>query len=314
MPTAHHTRTPSQAVTSTDSVRRARGDQRAAGRRRIRVAAVGASRLSGQPMEVTSGSATLATESQGSGIDVLLLHAGVTDQRSWRHVVEALPDVRCLTFDARGYGRTTYALEDGWSAVDDAVAILDAYEVASAVVVGSSMGGQTSIDLALTHPERARALVLIGPAVSGAPEPTYEPEVLALDEEWESAEERGDQAAMNRIEARLWLDGPTAPEGRVTGEPRELFLEMNGRALDAAEAGERREDAAAWDRLGEIAVPVLVMVGEHDLRYIKENCAHVVRSIAGARLVELPGVAHLPHLEGDQATLRELAAFVRGLR
>jgi len=264
-------------------------------------------------MEVTSGSATLAAESQGSGIDVLLLHAGVTDQRSWRHVVEALPDVHCLTFDARGYGRTTYALEDGWSAVDDAVAVLDAYEVVSAVVVGSSMGGRTSIDLVLTHPDRVRALVLIGPAISGAPEATYQPEVLALDDQWEAAEERGDQAAVNGLEARVWLDGPTAPEGRVTGQARELFLEMNGRALDAAEPGERREDAAAWDRLGEIRVPVLVLVGEHDLQYIKENCAQLVRSVPGARLVELPGVAHVAHLEGDSKTLNEIAAFIAGL-
>jgi pimeloyl-ACP methyl ester carboxylesterase len=261
-------------------------------------------------MEVTSGSATLAAESHGSGTDVLLLHAGVTDRRSWRHLVDVLHDARCLTFDARGYGDTTYTPQDGWSAVVDAVAVLDAYDVATAVVVGSSMGGQTSIDLTLTHPDRIRALVLIGPAISGAPEARYEPEVLALDDEWEAAEERDDRAAVNRIEARVWLDGPTAPEGRVSGEARELFLEMNARALDAAEPGERRKDVAAWDRVGEIRVPVLVLVGEHDLHYIKENCAHLVRSIPGARLVQLPGVAHLPHLEGDATTLREIAAFI----
>jgi len=266
-------------------------------------------------MEISSGAATLVAESYGSGAPtVLLVHAGVTDQRGWAHVLDSLSDAQCLTFDARGYGRTTYAPQDEWSAVDDAVAVLDAYDVPSAVVIGASMGGGTSIDLALTHPDRVQALVLIGPAVSGAPEPTYEPEVLALDEEWESAEERGDQVAVNRIEARVWLDGPTAPEGRVTGEARELFLEMNGAALDAVEPGERREDAAAWERLGEIDVPVLVMVGEHDLRYIKENCAHLVRSIAGARLIELPAVAHLPHLEGDETTLEQIAAFVGGLR
>jgi pimeloyl-ACP methyl ester carboxylesterase len=265
-------------------------------------------------MEIPSGNATLSAESYGSGTpDILLVHAGVTDQRAWSHVIGALPDAHCLTFDARGFGRTTYETQDGWSAVDDAVAVLDAYAVPSAVVIGASMGGQTSIDLALTHPDRVQALVLIGPAVSGAPEPTYEPEVLALDEEWEAAEERGDQDAINRIEARVWLDGPTAPEGRVTGEARELFLEMNGRALASAEPGERAVDAAAWHELGQIGVPVLAMVGEYDLRYIKENCAHVVRSIAGARLVELPGVAHLPHLEGDERTLTEIATFLAGL-
>lgn len=266
-------------------------------------------------MEITSGSAILAAESTGVGPDVLLVHAGVTDQRGWRHVVDALPGHRCLTYDARGFGRTTYHAQDGWSPVDDAVAVLDAYDVGRAVVIGASMGGRTSVDLALSHRDRVRALVLVGPAISGAPEPSYEPEVLALDEEWEAAEEAGDLEALNRLEARVWLDGPTAPEGpRVQGPVRDLFLEMNGRALAADDTGKERDDVAAWDRLAEIAVPTLVLVGDYDLRYIKEGCAHAARAIPDARLVELAGVAHLPHLENDERTLTEIAAFVDGLR
>lgn len=265
-------------------------------------------------MQITSGQALIATESHGTGEPtVLLAHSGVNDQRSWRHVVAALPDHRCLTYDARGYGRTTYRAEDGWSPAGDAVAVLDGYGVESAVVVGSSMGGRTSIDLALTHPERVRALVLIGPAVRNAPEPTYEPEVLALDDEWEAAEERGDLEALNRLEARVWLDGPTAPEGRVQGAARDLFLEMNALALAADDPGKQGDDVAAWDRLGEIAVPTLVLVGEHDLQYIKANCARAAAVVADVRLVELPGVAHLPHLEGDARTIAEIKAFLAAL-
>ena len=63
-----------------------------------------------------------------------------------------------------------------------------------------------------------------------------------LDDEWEKAEERGDLATVNRLEARVWLDGPAAAEGRVSGAPRDLFLEMNGRALDADDPGESRDD------------------------------------------------------------------------
>ncbi len=260
-------------------------------------------------MEITSGNAHLAAESSGTGPDVLLVHAGVTDQRSWQHLVDALADHRCLTYDARGYGRTTYQKEDGWSPVEDAAAVLRAYDAGPAVVVGSSMGGRTTIDLALAHPELVGALVLIGPAVSGAPDASYEPEVLALDDEWEAAEAAGDLDAVNRLETRVWLDGPTAPEGRVVGAARDLFLDMNRIALEAEDPGDQVE-GDAWDRLGEIAVPTLVLVGEHDLRYVKENCAHLVATIPGARLVELPGVAHVPHLEGDPTTLREIADFV----
>jgi pimeloyl-ACP methyl ester carboxylesterase len=265
-------------------------------------------------MEITSGSAVLAAEEHGSGTpDVLLVHAGVTDQRSWSHVVDALLGVRCLSYDARTYGRTTYEPQEGWSPAEDAVAVLDAYDVAQAVLIGASMGGKTSIDLTLLHPDRVRALVLVGPAISGAPEATYEPEVLALDDEFEAAEESGDLEEANRLEARLWLDGPTAPEGRVPGVVRDLFLEMNGRALAADDPGPQDDGVAAWDRLAEIGVPTLVLIGEHDLRYIKEGCAHAAREIPGARLVELPGVAHLPHLENDARTLAEIAAFVDSL-
>jgi pimeloyl-ACP methyl ester carboxylesterase len=265
-------------------------------------------------MMITSGRALLATSASGSGRpDVLMIHAGVADQRSWQHVVDALPDHRCLTYDARGYGRTTYEKEDGWSPVDDAVAVLEGYDAAPAVVVASSMGGRTALDLALARPELVSSLVLIGPAVSGAPEATYEPEILALDDEWDAAEAAGDLDAINRIEARVWLDGPTAPEGRVGGAARELFLAMNRIALEADDPGDPRHpgaDAAAWNRLGEIGVPTLLLVGEHDLRYIHEYAAHALASIPGSRLVDLPGVAHLPHLEGDRRTLAEIAAFL----
>lgn len=263
-------------------------------------------------MEITSGSAVLAAESTGEGPDVLLVHAGVTDQRSWRHVVDALPARRCLTYDARRYGRTTYEREDGWSAVDDAVAVLDAYDVSSAVVVGASMGGKTSIDLTLLHPGRVRALVLIGPAVSGAPDRDVEEGVKPLEAALEAAWEAEDLDELNRLEAHIWLDGPLRPEGRVGGATRELFLEMNGRSLAAPDPGDDDSGVLAWDRLAEIGVPTLLLVGEHDLAEIRENCERAESAMPDARLVELPGVAHLPHLENDPRTLSEITAFVEG--
>jgi pimeloyl-ACP methyl ester carboxylesterase len=264
-------------------------------------------------MSITSGNAVIAAEAHGSGTPtVLLIHAGVTDQRSWAHVVDRLPGHRCLTYDQRGYGLTTYQREEGWSAVGDAVAVLDAYDVRSAVVVACSMGGRVALDLALTHPDRVTGLVLIAPAISGQPQPTYEPEVEALGEKAEAAEKGGDLDLVNEIDAQVWLDGPTVP-GRVQGAVRDLFLDMNGIALRADDPGERSDDASAWDRLGEIAVPTLLMVGDLDLQYLKDGVARAALAIPGARSVELPGVAHVPHLEGDETTLREIAGFVSGI-
>lgn len=265
----------------------------------------------------TSGRARLAYESTGvgGGAEVLLIHAGVNDRRSWRHVVEQLsPGHRCVVFDQRGFGETTYEHEDGWSPIADALAVLDAAGLERPVVVACSMGGQTAIDLALAHPARVAGLALIGTAISGAPYPNLVTGRTAeLNARIEEADAAGDFEEVGRLDAWMWLDGPRAEERRVDGPARELFLEMNARALRAPDPGEPAEISPAWPRLGEIAVPALVMIGRldaEDVQAIDEQAAGI---IPGARLAWLDGVAHVPHLEGDPATLEEIAAFVNAL-
>jgi pimeloyl-ACP methyl ester carboxylesterase len=268
-------------------------------------------------MFATSGRARLAYETTGieGGADVLLLHAGVNDRRSWRRVVERLAGRhRCVAFDARGYGETTYEREDGWSPVADAVAVLDAAAVERAVVIGCSMGGQGAVDLTLAHPGRVAGLVLIGAAVRGAPHPdVQEGPAAELERRMEAADAAGDIEEVGRLDAWMWLDGPGSEEGRVDGPARELFLEMNDRALRAEEPGEDAELPAAWPRLGEITAPTLVLVGRLDVEDIQVIDEQAAALIPGAELKFLDGVAHVPHLEGDPATLAAISAFVDAL-
>ena len=265
-------------------------------------------------MFATSGRARLAYETTGGdgGADVLLIHAGVTDRRSWRKVIERLgPGHRCVAFDARGFGETTYEPEDGWSPTADALAVQDAAGLERAVVVAGSIGGQTAIDLTLAHPDRVAALVLIGTAIRGAPYPeSTEGPTAELEALIEAADEAGDLDEVNRLEAWMWLDGPGAEEGRVGGAVRELFLDMNGRELRAEDPGEQAEIPPAWPRLAEISVPTLVLIGRLDADDVKEIDERAAGIIPGARLRWLDGVAHLPQLEGDPATLDEIATFV----
>jgi pimeloyl-ACP methyl ester carboxylesterase len=265
-------------------------------------------------MFATSGRARLAYESRGvaGGADVLLIHAGVNDRRSWRHVVDRLASRhRCVTFDMRGFGETTFEREDGWSPVTDAVAVLDAAGLGRPVVVACSMGGQTAIDLTLAHPDRVAGLVLIGTAIRGAPYPELaEGPTADLNARLEAADSAGDIDEVARLDAWMWLDGPSAAEGRVGGMARQLFLDMNGRALRAADPGQEAELSPAWPRLDEIAVPTLVMIGRLDAEDIQAIDEPAARLIPGARLRFLDGVAHVPHLEADASTLQEIAMFV----
>jgi pimeloyl-ACP methyl ester carboxylesterase len=108
----------------------------------------------------------------------------------------------------------------------------------------------------------------------------------------------------------MWLDGPTSPEGRVKGRPRELFLDMNGRALRANDPGTLAELPPAWPRLGEIDVPALLMVGQLDTRNLQLTSEEAAALIPEARFRPLDGVAHLPHLEGDPTSLEQITDFV----
>jgi pimeloyl-ACP methyl ester carboxylesterase len=106
----------------------------------------------------------------GSEPAALLLHGIGNYGRVWDFVaVEIAGRSRLVAPDARGHGdsvtpETGYAPEDF---VADAIAVLDATEVARAVVVGHSMGGAHAMVLAATHPDRVRALALVdvGPEI-----------------------------------------------------------------------------------------------------------------------------------------------------
>ncbi len=263
-------------------------------------------------MHATSGQARLAYEMTGAGDPVLLIHSGMTDRRSWRSLSSRLaPDHLVLAYDQRRYGETTYTPEP-YSPVADAVAVLDAAGISRVAVVGCSMGGAAAIDLALEHPGRVSRLALIAPSFSGGPRlETYPEPVHTLERKLEAAEEAGDLAEVNRLLAWIWLDGPAAPEGRVGGAVRELFLDMNGIALANPDPGEKRRLESAWDQLDRIAVPTLLLAGEYDLPDLLPVCQRAVERIPDARLLELPGVAHLPHLEDDETCLSAITDFLR---
>lgn len=263
-------------------------------------------------LSIVSGRARLAAERTGPDVEVVFLHAGVSDRRLWRSQMNALaPRWTSLAYDRRGFGETL-PVDEPWSMVGDLQAVLDAAAPGRPVVlVGCSQGGRIAIDFALASPERVRALVLVAPAVTGAPSPgDFPPKVQALLDELERAETERDVDRANEIEAHLWLDGPTSDAGRVGGSVRELFLAMNGIALRAPALGTQAEAPSAWERLAQLKVPTMLIWGDLDFAYLQERCRHLARTLPHLRAHLMRGAAHLPNLERPQEFNRELLAFM----
>jgi pimeloyl-ACP methyl ester carboxylesterase len=236
---------------------------------------------------------------------VVLLHAGVADRRAWTTVFDALDgdELDLIAYDRRGYGATPRATGE-FSHLDDLVAVLDTAGAERAVIVGNSMGGALALDLALTAPDRVASLLLIGAGVSGMTDEgeaiDWTPDeatgtIMAALERAEAAKDVDEQV---RLELHLWLDGPTAPEGRIGGAPRELAADMNRRILTAGTRGADGDPGLdAWHRLGEIATPALATWGDLDLPPDLPFYAIAADRLANAEGRVLEGVAHLPSLE-----------------
>ena len=260
---------------------------------------------------VSSGGALLAGEFAGDGLCVVMLHAGVADRRMWRSTFAMLSKTRrVITYDRRGFGETVTPDED-FSHAGDLAAVLDHHTCERATLIGCSQGGRIAIDFALAHPGRVERLVLIASALFGAPQPNeYPPDIAARLADLDDAEARGDVDRVNAIEAHLWLDGPQSPEGRVAGAARALFLDMNGKALRHPPLTRERAAPPAVERLGDIAAPTLVVVGDLDFPHVRIRASEIAKAIPRAQLVTMPGCAHLPSLEVPDAFNKIAAGFL----
>jgi pimeloyl-ACP methyl ester carboxylesterase len=263
--------------------------------------------------QIASGRARLAVNVVGRGDPIVFLHAAVCDSRMWRAQLDAIgASHKAIAYDRRGFGETRAEKED-FSAIADLLAVIDAVgNGAPAILVGCSQGGRIALDTALLHPSHVRALVLIAPAASGAPEPIYPPDIEDLMARLKDAEQARDLDRVNFVKAHLWLDGPLQPEGRVTGEARKLFLDMNVIALRSPPIGSNLDVAPTFHRLGEISAPSLVLWGDLDFPHIQERCRHIAMTMPNASGRMLTGTAHLPSLERPTEITRLLAEFIDG--
>lgn len=253
----------------------------------------------------------LHREVAGDGSPVVLVHAGICDSRMWDPQWETFPRAhRVVRYDMRGFGRS--ALVPGrYSPPADLIALLDELALGPAKLVGASMGGGISLQVAVARPDLVSGLVLVGSGVRGHDWSDYVTHSWA---EEEAALERGDLDAAVEVNLRTWVDGPDRSPDEVDPEVRGRIAEMQRRAFelwlpvgDAAEEEPLVLDVGA--RLGEISVPTLALVGEHDVEDVNVVAERLEREI-GATRVTIAGAAHLPNLEKPREFDQLVLAFL----
>lgn len=242
-------------------------------------------------------------EITGTGPAIVFLHAGIADGEMWEPQWRSFaPRYRLVRCDLPGFGRTPIGmLADSYAL--DVVGLLDELDIRSAGIIGASLGGRVALELALARPELVRALVLVG---AGLPEVDWSETVRAYGAAEDEAVARGDLDAATEINLRMWVDGPRRSAADVEPRVRAAVAAMQRRALELqAPHWERfREDLLVPDlatRLSEVQAPTLVLVGSEDVEDMHALAGRFAREIPRARLVTIPGAAHVPNLEQPAA-------------
>jgi pimeloyl-ACP methyl ester carboxylesterase len=229
----------------------------------------------------------------GQGKSVVLLHDGLLHRVTWDGQFAALAErFEVLRYDRRGYGRSSRPREP-YSDVADLRTLLDSLRIESATFVGCSSGGGLAIDFALEHPGRTDALVLVGAVVSGLDSSEH---FQTRGGRWSWSEE---MSVDDVIEYWTMVDPyEIAPHNLELKERAKRLLAVSPQNIDLETHGLREPpERPAVRLLGEINVPVLIVVGEHDIPDVHAHAGAIEAGVPDAWRVVISGVGHLVHME-----------------
>jgi pimeloyl-ACP methyl ester carboxylesterase len=244
----------------------------------------------------------IAYDVQGKGPVVVLITGSNLDRRMWaREAGWLASDHTVVRYDLRAHGASDTATMP-FRHVDDLFSLLDEIGVQKATLVGLSAGSVIALDAALAAPSRVDRLVLVGPGVSGFRSGAQLPFAAAL----VAALQARDYAKAGEVllgssvfevprESQALVRQMVMENDRLWSVPREMLLQVERPAID---------------RLQEIKVPTLVMIGELDT-FQREQAELLAKGIADARLVVIPKGGHLLNLTSPSEFKAEVSNFLR---
>jgi non-heme chloroperoxidase len=250
----------------------------------------------------------------GQGPPVVFVHGYTAKIVEWNFVWDELQarGFRVIAFDQRGHGRSTVG-SDGIGSqpmASDLAAVLQHFDVRDGVLVGHSMGGFVTIRAVLDHADlaqRLRGLVLFatwaGRILDGAPQNRLQIPLL----------QHGILQRLLRNKTVAVLFGAAQCGAHPSPAMISAFLESfkqhvdeHGPLLPIVRAFSRED---RYPRLGEIAVPTVVMVGSADRTTPPSHSRRLAEGIPGARLVTIPDAGHLLNWEAADELIKVVESF-----
>ncbi|MGQ9645402.1 MAG: 3-oxoadipate enol-lactonase [Thermodesulfobacteriota bacterium] len=240
---------------------------------------------------------------------VMLSHSLGSSLLMWNPQIKALePHFQVLRYDIRGHGKSeappgAYTLE---LLAEDAVALLDALGIDHVHWIGLSMGGMIGQSVALSYPRRLRSLVLCDTAAAIAPEaqPIWQERIDAV-------REKGVASQLEPTLERWFTPSFLKLNPYMLGLIRKEFLATPAKGYLGCIYAIRKLNYL--NRLSEIDMPTLIMVGEDDPGTPISASEAMHQRIPNSKLVIIKSARHLSNVEQPEVFNTNLLAFLKAL-
>ena len=264
----------------------------------------------------TADGARLTAWDVGSGPTVVLSHGWAASHAVWIPVARRLVESghRVVLYDQRGHGASTRGTAplDTTTLARDFALVLEARDVADAILAGHSMGGMTVMALATFHPEvltqRGRAIVLVATAAADTSWrlPQFDRTAARLMGSPYLSRTLRTANGLRLVRSAFGVD-PVVAQMDLT---RTLFADCD----PGVRAGYVKSMSAMnlLEGIATIAVPTTVLVGSRDRLTPPARSRTLVDTIPGARLVTVPDRGHMLPLEDPDAVADEIVRAVKG--
>ena len=250
---------------------------------------------------------------RGTEPALLLLHGSYASLHAWEGWGDALPSRRrVVALDLPGHGLTGPDPRRRYSPAamaDFVAAFASALELETVAVAGNSMGGRVAAEVALRHPERVRALVLIDAAGLRLEPPAplrlrfFECRAADRLARWITP-----RSALRRSLREAW-GNPAGVTERLVDRCEDMILRLWNRG--AARAALRQEGQEAFEaRLPRIVAPTLIMWGARDRWIPVSNARRFHERIRGSKVVIFEELGHVPMEEDPVRTAVEALRFL----
>ncbi|MGQ9600908.1 MAG: alpha/beta fold hydrolase [Anaerolineae bacterium] len=228
-------------------------------------------------------------------LPVVFIHGAGGSHQHWLYQVRDLPHAPTYALDLPGHGRSEGPGRDTIGAYGDwLISFLDALGLARVVLVGHSMGGAISLDVALRFPWRVAGLGLVGTGARLRVAPAI---LEGIRQDFQGAVDLVCQ----------WAFGPQAPAEMVRQSRRQMGKTPAEVLYGDFIACDRFD---VMNRLGEITVPAVVAAGSQDVLTPPKYATYLRDHLPRATLHLIDGAGHMLMLENPSAVVQALAALL----